>query len=52
MPDLLFLRASSLDDPEVYSVQMTVYTSRAPSWGRVATDGPSFEAMPPRAPAE
>lgn len=50
MSDLLFLRALSLDDPEIYSVQMTVYTSRAPSWARIEADAPAFEAMPPRAP--
>ena len=52
MPDNVFIRASSLDDPEIYAPMMTVYTARAPSWGRIATGVPTFEAMPPRAPAD
>nr|TFG54812.1 MAG: aldehyde-activating protein [Hyphomicrobiales bacterium] len=50
MPELLFIRASSLDDPEIYSPQLTVYASRAPSWGRIDPNVPSFAAMPPNAP--
>jgi hypothetical protein len=50
MVDFIFLRASSLDDPEIYAAQMTVYTSRAPSWGRIDPDSQSFEAMPPSMP--
>ena len=50
MTDFLFIRASSLDDPEIYSPQLTVYTSRSPSWGRIDPNAPSFEAMPPNVP--
>lgn len=46
MPGLVFLRASSLDDLEVFKPQMHVYTSRAASWDR-PTDLPGFEKMPP-----
>ena len=47
MPGLVFLRASSLDDPEVFQPQMIVYAKRAASWDRMDPDLPSFEAMPP-----
>lgn len=47
MSGLMFLRASSLDDLEVFKPQMHVYTSRAPSWDRPAEGLPAFEIMPP-----
>ena len=47
MPGLIFLRASSLDDPEVFSPQMVVYTASAASWDLVDADLPAFETMPP-----
>ena len=47
MPGLVFVRASSLDDPEVFQPQVVVYTKRAPSWDRLEPELPSFEAMPP-----
>lgn len=43
---LIFLRASSLDDPEVFAPQMVVYASRAPSWDRIG-GLPTFDVMPP-----
>ncbi|MPZ56347.1 MAG: aldehyde-activating protein [Rhizobiales bacterium] len=46
MRGMIFLRASSLDDPEVFKPQMVVYTKRAPSWDAIAGGLPSFEAMP------
>lgn len=49
MPGVTFIRASSLDDPEVFKPQMVVYTSRAPSWDAIA-GLPSFETMPPAMP--
>jgi hypothetical protein len=50
MVGFLFIRASSLDNPEIYSPQLSVYNSRSPSWGRIDQSAPSFEAMPPNAP--
>jgi hypothetical protein len=47
MPGFAFVRASSLDDPEVFRPQMVVYTKRAPSWDHVDPSLPSFEGMPP-----
>ena len=35
MPQLVFVRASSLDDPDAITPQMTVYASRAPGWDRI-----------------
>jgi hypothetical protein len=46
LPGMLFLRASSLDDLEVFKPQMHVFTMRAASWDP-PTDGlPAFEKMP------
>jgi hypothetical protein len=47
MPGMTFVRASSLDDPNVFAPQMNVYVSRAPSWSQPDATLPSFEAMPP-----
>jgi hypothetical protein len=46
MPDLIFLRASSLDDPEVFKPQMIVYASRAASWDHMDPRLQSFPTMP------
>lgn len=47
MPGMMFLRASSLDDLEVFKPQMHVYTARAASWDHRNADLPAFDAMPP-----
>lgn len=49
MQGLVFVRASSLDDPDVFTPQMVVYTKRAPSWDLIDPALPSFEEMPPPA---
>ena len=49
MTDLLFLRASSLDDPQVFQPQIVVYARNASSWDPVDPDLTAFEAMPPAA---
>lgn len=46
MPEMIFIRASSLDDPEVFEPKMVVFTSRAPSWDHIDPDLPAFAAMP------
>ncbi|WP_421788594.1 GFA family protein [Hyphobacterium sp.] len=46
MPGLVFVRASSLDDPERISPAMSVYASRAPSWAAVSAARPAFAEMP------
>ena len=48
MPDLIFVRASSLDDLEVFKPQMIVYASRGASWDSLDSSLPRFEKMPPR----
>jgi hypothetical protein len=50
MPGMLFVRASSLDDPEVFKPQMVVYAKRAPSWDAIGGGLPMFAGMPPRQP--
>ncbi len=46
LPDLIFLRASSLDDPDIFKPQMVVYTRSGPAWDHMAPDLPSFETYP------
>lgn len=41
MPGMIFLRASSLDDLEVFQPQMHVFTMRAASWDRPGAGLPS-----------
>ena len=48
MPGLAFVRASSLDDPEVFKPEMVVYTSRGASWDHLDPALPKFETMPSR----
>lgn len=48
MPGTIFLRASSLDDLEVFKPQMHVFVARAASWDHRRDDLPSFDMMPPR----
>lgn len=47
MPDLLFLRASCLDDPEIFQPGVVVYTKSRPSWDHIGQGLPEFDAMPP-----
>ena len=47
MPGMVFVRASSLDDPEVFQPQMVVYASRAASWNKTDPNLPTFDEMPP-----
>lgn len=47
MPGMVFVRASSLDDPSAFTPQMTVYASRAPEWDRPPEGLATFDEMPP-----
>jgi len=47
MPGMVFVRASSLNEAEVFEPMMTVYTSRAPHWDRPLDSVPGFPEMPP-----
>ncbi len=52
MPGMLFLRASSLDDPGVFQPQMIVYAARAAAWDCMDPRLPSFAGMGPGAASE
>ena len=47
MPDFVFLRAGSADDPNVFSPQVVVYKKDAANWARFDPDLPAFDGMPP-----
>ena len=47
MPGMVLITASTLDDPEKFVSQMSVFASRAPSWDRPPDGTPSFAEMPP-----
>jgi hypothetical protein len=46
-PHLVFVRAGTLDDPEVARPAMTIWTSTAPSWACIADELPRVERQPP-----
>ena len=46
MPGMVFVRASSLDDPGAFEPAMIVYASRAPGWAALSGDLPTFAEMP------
>jgi hypothetical protein len=50
MPGMAFIRASSLDDPEIFRPQLVVYAKRAPSWDPPVAGLPAFPGMPPQPP--
>lgn len=49
-PELTFLRASSLDDLDVFQPIAVVYASRAASWDKLDPALMHFDTMPPMAP--
>jgi hypothetical protein len=46
-PHVVFVRAGSLDDPELARPSATIWASRAPSWGCIVESLPRLEAQPP-----
>jgi hypothetical protein len=46
MPDLMGIKASSLDDPSRFSPAMNLFTSSAPAWAPLAENLPNFPKMP------
>ena len=48
MPHIIFLRASTLDDPDLFAPQLVVYASRAPAWDPVSGGMLTFAGSPPR----
>jgi hypothetical protein len=46
MPDLMGIKASSLDDPSRFSPGMNLFTSSAPAWAPLTENLPNFPKMP------
>ena len=46
-PDMLTIRAASLDDPSHFQPQMVVFSKSAQPWDHIGGDLPSFATMPP-----
>lgn len=46
-PGIVYIRASSLDEPDLVAPQLSVYTSRAPVWDPPPAGLPAFAEMPP-----
>jgi len=47
MPDMAFIVASTLDDPDIYQPQASLYTSRALPWDMPNPATDHFAEMPP-----
>jgi hypothetical protein len=48
-PHLVFVRAGTLDDPELARPSSTIWTSQAPSWACIDETLPQVERQPPPA---
>jgi hypothetical protein len=48
-PHLIFVRAGTLDDPEVAKPVATIWTSSAPTWACISESLPKIERQPPPA---
>jgi hypothetical protein len=46
-PHLIFVRAGTLDDPELARPAMTIWAAQAPTWACIATDLPRVDKQPP-----
>jgi hypothetical protein len=46
-PHLIFVRAGTLDDPEVAQPSSTIWTAQAPSWACIDSDLPAVAGQPP-----
>lgn len=46
-PQFIFVRAGTLDDPEIARPAMTIWTSEAPSWACFDPALPAVERQPP-----
>ena len=47
MPDVAMVRASTLDDPETFQSQMSIFAARAPSWDKPPAGTLAFDEAPP-----
>lgn len=48
-PDMLTIRAASLDDPSLFRPQMVVFSKSAQPWDQIGGDLSTFATMPPMA---
>jgi hypothetical protein len=48
-PHLIFVRAGTLDDPEIAKPVATIWTSQAPTWACIDEKLPKVERQPPPA---
>jgi hypothetical protein len=46
MPDMIAIKASSLDDPSIFKPTMNVFLSSAQPWAPISKDLPGFAKMP------
>jgi hypothetical protein len=46
-PHLIFVRAGTLDDPNMIKPAATIWTSKAPGWACIDASLPTFEGQPP-----
>ncbi len=46
-PHLIFVRAGTLDDPEIARPAATIWTASAPSWACIDETLPKWEGQPP-----
>jgi hypothetical protein len=46
-PHLVFVRAGTLDNPEIARPEMTIWTEKAPSWACIDARLPSVAGQPP-----
>jgi hypothetical protein len=46
MPDIVFVKAGSLDDPSQYQPGINIYTASAQPWDHIPDDIPSCVGMP------
>jgi hypothetical protein len=48
-PHLIFVRAGTLDDPELGQPRATIWVSQAPAWACIDPGMPKFDRQPPPA---
>ena len=46
-PHLIFVRAGSLDDPDIARPAATIWTAQAPAWACIDQSLPKWEGQPP-----
>jgi hypothetical protein len=46
-PHLVFVRAGSMDDPEIARPAATIWAAQAPSWAQINDHFPQWEGQPP-----